>query len=71
MILELSQTEVTAAIAEYVGNQMMRRQGVPGYTSVVKKGEKSPAPTQSVTVTLVYDSSKGEGERVSAKVELV
>jgi len=73
MILELSQKEVTAAIAEYVGNTLMRREGVKGYTTatLVKSGDPvQGGDTQRVTVTLFFDSSKEEGERVSAKVEL-
>jgi hypothetical protein len=70
MILELTQKEVTAAIAEYVGNELMRKQGVRGYTEVVKEGQVQSEPTQRITVTLLYDSSKDEGARVSAKVEL-
>ena len=69
MIIELTQKEVTSAIAEYVGNQMMQKQGIKGYTSVVPDGTVKDA--QKVTVSLIYDSSKDEGSRVTAKVELL
>lgn len=70
MILELTQREITTAIAEFVGNEMMRRQGLRGYTTVIKEGETATS-AQRLTVSLFYDSSKDDGSRVSAKVELV
>lgn len=72
MKLELSQSEIHQAIAEYVGNQFMRQAGQEGYTKVVSPEDKGKySSSQTLVICLSYDSSKDIGDRVTAKVEVI